>query len=83
MTIGQTVFCTKIEYSCDSKLHREDGPAYIAYGEEFGYIEKWYFNGSLHRLNGPACIDIDVLRHEMVCATFIHGKYTGHKRIDI
>lgn len=32
------------------RLHRLDGPAIV----EFGYIEKWYVHGVLHREGGPA-----------------------------
>ncbi len=42
------------EWSLYQKLHREKGPAYIAYGI-FNYM-LWYQNGLQHRFNGPSCI---------------------------
>jgi len=45
------------EYRKNNNYHREGGPAYL---EKFdgGYksILRWYINGKLHRLDGPAII---------------------------
>ncbi len=51
------------------EVHREDGPAYI-FKENNGYeCESWYFNGELHRLNGPAFSSNRGFKHY-----YIHGK---------
>jgi hypothetical protein len=55
------------------ETHRVDGPAIIwTNGQEFQ--EKWYINGKLHRLNGPALISyknaIIVLEY-----WFINGRF--------
>jgi hypothetical protein len=43
-------FGTVLYYNAKQQLHREDGPAKIHYNG----TKKWYFNGNLHRENGPA-----------------------------
>lgn len=48
------------------ELHCETGPAKIWDGGS----EEWYFHGTLHRLDGPALIDIE-FKH---ISWWIHGK---------
>jgi antitoxin component YwqK of YwqJK toxin-antitoxin module len=44
-------------YYLNDKLHRENGPAFIAYDENGKvYYESYYLNGKRHRENGPAYI---------------------------
>lgn len=41
-------------------LHREDGSAYIKKRDGIIIIEKWCFNGKLHRRDGPAVVRYDI-----------------------
>ena len=42
----------KLEWWCNNKKHRKDGPAVILPGK----IEEYWVNGKLHREDGPALI---------------------------
>ena len=39
----------------EKKIHRVDGPV-IIWTNGFESQEKWYYNGKLHRITGPALI---------------------------
>ncbi len=53
-------------WTLNQRLHREDGPAYVAYNPETKHMERhFHFNGLLHNHHGPAVeiyddYDIDV-----------------------
>jgi len=52
-----------IYYRLGESLHREDGPAVIAYDRDgVVVVEGWYYNNMFHRVGGPA-------------VTYYRGKY--------
>ena len=62
-------------------LHRTDGAAYIRYNENYKVIRKEYwYNGKIHRLDGPA-VTTDAFERFKACELyFIEGKpYTEEK----
>jgi|15BtaG_2_1085339.scaffolds.fasta_scaffold02162_4 antitoxin component YwqK of YwqJK toxin-antitoxin module len=69
------VLCTKNIDSADNfgyyKLHREDGPAIVAfYNNGNVWYEKYFENGHLHRVDGPAEVsyyDTGVKATELYC----------------
>ncbi len=64
-----------IHYIINNKYHREKGPAEIYYNlTNNEYQKRWYQNGLIHRLNGPAIENSDGTKEYL-----IESKYYSEK----
>jgi len=79
--MSKVVYCNSsgriyVEYYYEEdKLHREDGPAVIAYYESGNKkLGSYYLNGKLHREDGPAVIAYYESGNKKLGSYYLNGK---------